>query len=109
LLDDGEFEVIAGEAESFDGVLGGGVAALPRHTRAVSSDERTFGAGSVLIVCTDGLALPLGDGNGEVGRMLIRELATPPEIVDFARLLDFSRSTYDDDRTLVAVWPRAEP
>ena len=105
-LADAEFEVIVGEAGSSDGLLGGGVAALPRHTRAVCSDARTFGAGTVLIVCTDGLALPLGDGNGEVGRMLIRELATPPEIVDFARLLDFSRSTYDDDRTLVAVWPR---
>ena len=28
----------------------------------------------------------------------------PPDVVDFARLLDFSRSTYDDDRSLVAVW-----
>jgi hypothetical protein len=28
-------------------------------------------------------------------------------VADFARLLDFSRATYDDDRTLVAVWPAA--
>jgi hypothetical protein len=110
LLDDGEFEAVVGdEADSLDGLLGGGVAALPLHARAVCSDARTFAPGAALLVCTDGLALPLGDGNGEVGRMLIRELARPPEIVDFARLLDFSRSTYDDDRTLVAVWPRDEP
>jgi hypothetical protein len=108
LLQDGEFEVVVGEAASSDGLLGGGVAALPRHSRAVRHDERTFGPGAVLLVCSDGLALPLGDGIGEVGRMLTRELARPPEIVDFARLLDFSRSTYDDDRTLIAVWPRGD-
>jgi len=38
------------------------------------------------------------------GATLARELARPPDIVDFARLLDFSRSTYDDDRSLIAVW-----
>jgi len=39
---------------------------------------------------------------------LARELARPPDIVDFARLLDFSRSTYDDDRSLIAVWGPAQ-
>jgi len=58
----------------------------------------------VLLLCTDGVALPLAGGDSELGRALARELATPPDVVDFARLLDFSRSTYDDDRTLVAVW-----
>jgi hypothetical protein len=41
-----------------------------------------------------------------VAETLARELARPPDIVDFARLVDFSRSTYDDDRSLVAVWPQ---
>jgi hypothetical protein len=109
LHEDGEFDAVVAEAASSDGLVGGAVAALPRHWHAVRSDERTFGPGAVLLVCTDGLALPLGNGNGEVGRMLTRELAKPPEIVDFARLLDFSRSTYDDDRTLIAVWARGEP
>lgn len=109
LLDDGEFEAVVGEPDSSDGLLGDGVTALPRHSRVVRSGERTFERGTVLLVCTDGLALPLGDGNGEVGRMLALELAKPPEIVDFARLLDFSRSTYDDDRTLIAVWPAGDP
>jgi hypothetical protein len=60
----------------------------------------------VLLLCTDGLALPLAGGTGEVAQTLARELARPPDIVDFARLVDFSRSTYDDDRSLVAVWPQ---
>jgi serine/threonine protein phosphatase PrpC len=87
-----------------DGLIGGGVDALPRAAGLFTAVERRLDSGSVLLVCTDGLGQPLGDGSGEVGRMLARELKVPPDIADFARLLDFSRATYDDDRTLVAVW-----
>jgi len=106
VLVEGRFEPIVGEGEPVDGFVGGGVRALPRDPRAFCAGACTLGPGSVLLVCTDGLALPLADGAGEVGRTLARELASPPDIVDFARLLDFSRSTYDDDRTLIAVWPQ---
>jgi serine/threonine protein phosphatase PrpC len=99
-----EYDPVADEPERFDGLIGGGVEALPRRARSVRSGTCTLDPGSVLLLCTDGLALPLAGGTGEVGRTLARELATVPDIVDFARLLDFSRSTYDDDRTLVAVW-----
>ena len=99
------FEPVVGETDDADGLVGAGVRALPRHTRPTCAKPRSLRRGSVLLVCTDGLALPLANGIGEVGRTLARELADPPDIVDFARLLDFSRSTYDDDRTLVAVWP----
>ncbi len=104
-----KFELVVGDTDEADGLVGGGVQALPRHARAVRASQRPFVAGEVLLVCTDGLSLPLADGRGEVGRTLARELSNPPDIVDFARLLDFSRSTYDDDRTLVAVWRQREP
>lgn len=99
-----DYDPIVGTPESRDGLIGGGVQSLPRGGGALERGSCTLEAGSVLLLCTDGLALPLGDGQGEVGRLLARELATPPDVVDFARLLDFSRSTYDDDRSLVAVW-----
>jgi serine/threonine protein phosphatase PrpC len=105
LLRQGEYEVVVGETEDADGLTGGGVKSLPRHPRALDTATRTLSKGSVLLLCTDGLALPLGDGQGEVGRVLTRELKRPPDVLDFARLLDFTRATYDDDRTLVAVWP----
>jgi serine/threonine protein phosphatase PrpC len=98
------FRTLTGGETRTDGLIGGGVRALPRHPRAWTATELRLATDEVLLVCTDGLALPLGDGTGEVGRVLARELARPPEVIDFARLLDFSRSTYDDDRTLVAVW-----
>jgi len=33
-------------------------------------------------------------------------LRTPPPPRAFAHVLDFSRETFDDDRTLVSIWPR---
>jgi serine/threonine protein phosphatase PrpC len=105
MLENREFTVIAGGPHRDDGLIGGGIDALPRSAQRVEISEARLGAAGVLLLCTDGVSLPLGSGEGEVGRMLARELLNPPDIVDFARLLDFSRSTYDDDRTLIAVWP----
>ena len=105
LLSGGEYATIVGEGGDGDDLLGAGVAALPRSVHSVSVGESVLEPGNVLLLCTDGLALPLAGGTGEVGRTLARELARAPDIVDFARMLDFSRSTYDDDRSLVAIWP----
>jgi serine/threonine protein phosphatase PrpC len=98
--------VVGSPPESADGLVGGGVESLPRFggADALQTARRQLDRGSVLLLCTDGLALPLAGGTGEVGLALARELARPPDVVDFARLLDFSRSTYDDDRSLIAVW-----
>ncbi len=104
LLKDSVYDAVVGEHEGFDGLVGGGVDALPRSAGASHVARCSFDGGGVLLLCTDGLAMPLAGGDGEVGATLARELARPPDVVDFARLLDFSRSTYDDDRSLIAVW-----
>lgn len=98
------YDPVVDSRPSEDGLIGGGVAALPRDAREVQVGACTLDAGHALLLCTDGVALPLAGGEGELGRMLARELSTPPDVVDFARLVDFSRSTYDDDRTLIAVF-----
>jgi hypothetical protein len=87
-----------------DELIGGAVAALPRDAGTLETGSCALESGDVVLLCTDGVALPLAGGDGELGHTLARELARPPDVVDFARLLDFSRSTYDDDRTLIAVW-----
>jgi Protein phosphatase 2C len=94
---------------SEDGLIGGSVEALPRDARSVEVGACALEPGDALLLCTDGVALPLAGGESELGRAFARELITPPDVVDFARLLDFSRSTYDDDRTLVAVWAPRRP
>lgn len=60
----------------------------------------------VLLVGTDGFGDPLGDGDGQVGALFARQLAAPPSPLWLAHVLDFSRETFDDDRTLLAVWRR---
>jgi serine/threonine protein phosphatase PrpC len=104
-----EYDPVVGQPVHDDDLIGGGVLALPRDAGSAAVGGCTLEPGDALLLCTDGLALPLADGTGELGRAFARELARPPDVVDFARLLDFSRSTYDDDRTLVAVWPPREP
>jgi serine/threonine protein phosphatase PrpC len=99
-----DYDAIVGSPESVDGFVGGAVESLPRFSGSVEVARRSLERGSALLLCTDGLAMPLAGGDGEVGAALARELARPPDVVDFARLLDFSRSTYDDDRSLIAVW-----
>ena len=104
VLRDRDYDPIVGELPQPGELIGGGVAALPRDARTVQASSCALEPGGVLLLCTDGVALPLAGGTGDLGSAFARELANPPDVVDFARLLDFSRSTYDDDRTLIAVW-----
>lgn len=107
VLSDGVFTPLGGVPnDPKDSLLGAGVEALPNVTAPMWTARHERAPGEVLLLCTDGLALPIGDGTGAVGVALAAELVVPPDLLDLARLLDFSRSTYDDDRTLVAIWPQ---
>lgn len=64
-----------------------------------------LGPADVLVLMTDGIADPLGDGRGEVGRFLAQVWASPPAPLGFAAQVDFARKSHDDDRTAVAIWP----
>jgi serine/threonine protein phosphatase PrpC len=72
-----------------------------RHTYGILSP------GEILLVGTDGFGDPLGEGDGAVGRHFAQALRPVPPVLKFANSLDFSRETYDDDRTLFALWHRA--
>ncbi|GAA2962459.1 hypothetical protein GCM10010483_02000 [Actinokineospora diospyrosa] len=61
--------------------------------------------GEALVVMTDGVGDPLGHGTGEVGARLAQLWRTPPHELEFTAQVGFARKTYDDDRTVVAVWP----
>lgn len=102
------FHALLGEQQDRQALIGGSVQALPRDSANVCSSCCRLQRGAVLLLCTDGFSLPLAGGESEVGAVFARELARPPDIVDFARLLDFSRSTYDDDRSLIAIWPPSQ-
>jgi serine/threonine protein phosphatase PrpC len=91
-----------------DAVLPSTVAALPRVPPSVETVEITVPPDAVLLIGTDGLGDAIGNGAGELGALFVEHLATtPPPPLGLAHLLDFSRETFDDDRTLVAIWPQA--
>ncbi|AGL18928.1 hypothetical protein L083_5418 [Actinoplanes sp. N902-109] len=88
-------------------VFSSAVSALPRVPR-VQPSVGPLSPRDVLLVGTDGFGDPLGSGRGAVGAHFARSLAEVPAVLKFAHDLDFSRETFDDDRTLLAIWPRGE-
>ncbi|WP_437045054.1 protein phosphatase 2C domain-containing protein [Streptomyces sp. enrichment culture] len=107
-LRDGEFTPLLREEDSgADDISSTAVIALPRLSARSRPLTCTLPPDGVLLVGTDGFGVPLGDGTGLVGELFARGLTVPPQRPQvLAHLLDFSRETFDDDRTLLAVWPR---
>lgn len=101
-------EVLGGKTTLDGGVATSAVSALPRVPANLAPTVFDFLGDAVLLIGTDGVGDPLGEGRGSVGDLfrdvLIR--ARPPSLIEFAHAVDFSRETFDDDRTLVAVWPK---
>jgi len=93
-------------------VLPDAVAALPRVPTDATPVEVELGDVDVLLLGTDGFADPLTDGladGGAAGKLFAEALAAPPPMLRLAWLLDFDGETYDDDRTLLGVWPTTSP
>ncbi len=108
VLRDGAYRsLLDGKLHTGDPVVSSAVTALPRTPR-VSPRRGPLGRDEVLLIGTDGFGDALGDGAGQVGRYFAGRLARPQPPVQFAYHLDFSRETYDDDRTLLAIWPRTK-
>lgn len=104
---DGRYRPLFGTKTGTDVViLPDGVTALPWVPRPVDQAAVQLAPGQVLLAGTDGFGDPLGDGSGEVGALFARHLAAPPRPLWLAHVLDFSRETFDDDRALLALWPR---
>ncbi|MFF7194570.1 protein phosphatase 2C domain-containing protein [Streptomyces sp. NPDC008079] len=88
-------------------LVSGTVTPLPHVPDPLERTSRRLSPSEALVIATDGFADPLGDGDGQVGSLFVRHLTNPPPPLWLAHLLDFSRETFDDDRTLLTVWPTA--
>jgi serine/threonine protein phosphatase PrpC len=99
--------ILGGKHSGSGGVSSSAVSGLPRVPAEVTAVEVEVRPGEVIMLGTDGFGDPLGDGTGDVGSLFAHVLGrgTHPSMLEFAHALDFSRETFDDDRTLVAVWP----
>ncbi len=107
LTADGSFTPVfdAGKAGA-DGLVSHATVALPQVSE-LEDVLLDIPAGEVLLVGTDGFGDPLAGGEGEVGDLFRAVLGPgPARPLHLAHALDFSRERFDDDRTLVAVWPR---
>ena len=100
-------ELLGAKAVSAEGMSSSAVAGLPRVPTDITPVVVEITAGEVLLIGTDGIGDPLGTGDGGVGNLLRGVLTGPgpPSLIEFAHAVDFSRETFDDDRTLVAIWP----
>lgn len=110
LLSSGQFlPLLGGKTSGGSAVASSAVAGLPRVPTDPAAVVVDVGADEVLLVGTDGIGDPLGTGHGGVGNLFREVLTGPtaPSLIEFAHAVDFSRETFDDDRTLVAVSPRA--
>jgi serine/threonine protein phosphatase PrpC len=108
ILRQGRFApVLRHKTDAASPVVSSAVEPLPRVPVRIRPVEVALPPGGALIVATDGIGDPLGDGTGLVGQLLATTLATPPTALGLARVLDFSRETFDDDRAAVVIWPSA--
>ena len=87
-------------------IAGSGTSALPSSPPiGVDTVVVDLKSNQVLLLVSDGLGDPLASGTGEVGRTLKEWWAEPPALFEFIGQADFARKSFDDDRTVVAVWP----
>ncbi len=109
LSEEGFRRVEGGKEATADGISTSAVVGLPRIPAGVKATVARIESGEVLLLGTDGFGDPLGSGSGQVGRLFSEALGGGriPSMIEFAHKLDFLRETFDDDRTLVAVWPRS--
>ncbi len=104
----GRYQPLFGTKTGMDTLLvSNEVTPLPHVPDPLEQTSIRLSATQALLVGTDGFGDPLGDGDGQVGALFARQLAAPPAPLWLAHLLDFSRETFDDDRTLLVIWPQA--
>jgi len=107
---DAFLSIAGGKDGGGNGISSSAVRGLPRVPAELSAASVHIKPDEVLLLGSDGFGDPLGSGKGEVGRMF-REafVGRVPGLYEFAHKLDFSKETFDDDRTLIAVWPGVSP
>ncbi len=82
-----------------------GLPYLPSAAEALPVRHLSVDPAAVVLAMTDGVGDPLGEARGEVAAALAQLWRTPPEPLEFAEQIAFGRKGYDDDRTVVGIWP----
>ena len=91
----------------FPATKGSATAALPDSLDRIEQVTVELAPDDAILLMTDGIDKPLGGGRGEVGRFLAERWRRPPDPLAFMLDVQFERKTFDDDRTVVGIWPSA--
>lgn len=76
---------------------------VPDDLNAVYFESATD---ETVLLGTDGIGDPLGGGGGPLSELFVKRLfKRVPSITEFCHLVDFSKAGFDDDRSLIAIWP----
>lgn len=78
--------------------------ALPDDLGELRERQIDWGPGDVLVLCSDGFGTAMGGGGSVLAQQLVTSWSSPPTLRSFLRDVDFHLSTYDDDRTVLALW-----
>ncbi|MCG5219627.1 protein phosphatase 2C domain-containing protein [Streptosporangium sp. KLBMP 9127] len=88
-----------------DGQRPGNVtSALPEDLGELRERQIDWGPGDVLVLCSDGFGTAMGGGGSALAQRLVTSWSSPPALRSFLHDVDFHLSTYDDDRTVLALW-----
>ncbi|TDC11490.1 hypothetical protein E1267_00705 [Nonomuraea longispora] len=78
--------------------------ALPDDLGELRERQIDWQPGDVLVLCSDGFGTAMGGGGSLLAQQLATLWCSPPELRSFLHDVDFQLSTYDDDRTVLALW-----
>ncbi|MFB4269389.1 protein phosphatase 2C domain-containing protein [Nonomuraea sp. GTA35] len=87
-----------------EGRPGNVTSALPEDLGELRERQIDWGPGDVLVLCSDGFGTALGGGGSVLAQRLVTSWSSPPALRSFLCDVDFHLSTYDDDRTVLALW-----
>jgi serine/threonine protein phosphatase PrpC len=108
ILDENSIKPICGGKKSDDILFVENITScLPDNCCVPDTIQFEILPGQLLLLATDGIGDALGDGTGLVSDTFSTIFRSRiPSIIEFAHLTDFSRKSFIDDRSLVALWPR---
>ncbi|MEO3793081.1 protein phosphatase 2C domain-containing protein [Nonomuraea sp. B10E15] len=78
--------------------------ALPDDLGELRERQIDWQPGDVLVLCSDGFGTAMGGGGSVLAQQLVTSWSSPPALRSFYRDVGFHLSTYDDDRTVLALW-----
>ncbi|WP_187399621.1 protein phosphatase 2C domain-containing protein [Micromonospora sp. AP08] len=78
--------------------------ALPAAAPAMRLVSFDWRPGDLVVVASDGFGNALAGGGTPLGAALAEAWQEPPSLLGFLRDVDFRLSTFNDDRTVLALW-----